>query len=130
MPESSSAAAERGQEAIASRAEAEALQVQLKEEREQTELHLQKQRKRFVEQAKDLIDRFKGQDRLVNIWGGRPKEEMLRDLFNLFDEEPVRVLIETKNTNKSKKIGQHQSHKNDRVDKQGLVSSPLQINTT
>ncbi len=110
--------------------EQEKQKLQLLEERKLNEIKIEKQRKHFVEQAKDLVNRFKSQDRLVNIWAGRPHEEMLRDLLKLFDEEPVRVLIETKNTNKSRKVGQHKSHPNDSVDKQGLVTSPLQINTT
>ena len=110
--------------------EARMKQLKLEEERANNEISLEKKReKMFAKQAKTLIDRYKNEDRLVQVWAGRPHEEILRELLDLFDEEPVRVVIETKNKAKSRKVGQHNSHQNDMVNKQGLVSSPLQINT-
>ena len=109
--------------------EARMKQLKLEEERANNEISLEKRRKMFAKQAKTLIDRYKNEDRLVQVWAGRPHEEILRELLDLFDEEPVRVVIETKNKAKSRKVAQHNSHQNDMVNKQGLVSSPLQINT-
>ena len=99
------------------------------EEAAKKRVETEKQRKLFRELTGEMRERYEKEGRLVTIWGGRRREEMMKDLLGLFDEVPVKVLVETKKKSK-KVIIQHKSHKNDQVDKQGLVTSGIQANTS
>ena len=82
----------------------------------------------FRSLTSELRERFKGDSRYIEIWGGRPHQEMIHDLAGLFEEVPVKVLVETKMKSKQSVL-QHKSHPNDTVSG-GLVTSGIQANSS